>query len=402
MSAYRYKAKKGPEDIIDGVIEASSEKEAIEKISAMGFVPVSLNEERHAETPEALPAQSRGRVRQREITVTSRQLASLLKSGVPILASIRIIAQQTENRYLKFILEAVSAQVKEGAVFSESLSQFPKVFSPFFRAMVHSGEESGSLPQVLFRVAEYRRSQEEMLSRFRMAMAYPILMAVVGCATVIFMFTFVMPRLTGLFSSMGQALPAPTRVLIAVSSGIKAGWLPVVIFLVFLVLILRSKAVNSRASFGLLVMRLPLVGPIIVKMEISRFCRSLELLLKNGIPILKALEIATPIIANAALREQLKESWRQLEQGGSFGASLKESRIFPAFMSNLIIVGEESGKLDEALAEVAGVYERDTDEAIRVASNLLEPLMILALGLVLGFIVVAMMLPIFEMNLMPQ
>jgi len=229
-------------------------------------------------------------------------------------------------------------------------------------------------------------------------------MAIVGLATVVFMLTFVMPRLMRIFVNLGEKLPLPTRILISISQGLRQWWFWIILILAIIILLIRRQAKTKmgKLSLSIFKLHLPILGNFILKAELSRFSRTLELLIKNGIPILKAIDIAIPVLDNEVIKNQLRQSYKQLEQGGSFGRSLKNSKVFPLFMSNLITVGEESGKLDEALAEVASSYERDTDEAMRIMTSLLEPLMILGMGLIVGFIVVAMLLPIFEINVMAR
>ena len=411
MAIYKYRAKKGTEGLVEGVIEADSEKEAIEKLSGIGHIPVFIEEERpsegHAPSDKHIPVftvKPSGRVKFREITLFSRGLASLLKSGVHILEALNIISEQSENPHLKSILHNIHDAVKDGATLSSTLANFPRLFSPLYIAMIRTGENSGELPGALQRIAAHRAKQEEILSRFRMAMAYPILMAIVGLATVIFMFTFVIPRLMGIYTSMGQNLPLPTRILISMSEGIRHGWFWIILVLVAISLaaIGRTKTKAGRLSLSIFNLHLPILGNFILKTELSRFCRTLGLLIKSGLPILNAIDISIPVLRNEIIKNKLRQSYGDLEQGGSFGKSLKKSKLVPLFMSNLIIVGEESGRLDDALEEVASAYERDTDEAIKTFSSLLEPLMILGMGLIVGFIVVAMLLPIFEINVMAQ
>ena len=405
MAIYKYRAKKGLEHVVDGEIEAQSEKDAIEKIHQMGCVPLHI-EERLRSEPKTQPSSSLGarmfgRIPQSEITLFSRSLASLLRAGVPILKAISIISEQSENANLKLMLYNIYNAVKDGSRFSSALMKYPKVFSYLYVAIINAGEDSGSLPGALLRIAEYRAKQEEMLSRIRMALAYPILMAVVGISTVVFMLTFVVPRLTGIFTSIGQALPMPTRILISVSASLRQSWPWIILILVIAILSARKQlnTQNGRMFFSAFKLRFPVFGRFVFKSELARFSRTLELLIRNGIPILKAIDIAIPVLENELIKNQLRRSYKDLEQGGSFGKSLKESKLIPLFVTNLIIVGEESGRLDEALSEVANIYERETDEAMKVMTNLLEPLMILATGLVVGFIVIAMLLPIFEINM---
>lgn len=404
MALYKYRAKKGPHEIVEGTIEARSEAEAVEKISAQGYLPVRIEGTGPAVQPKEEPPKpkQKRRIKGRQITVFTRQLASLLKSGVPILTSLNIIAEQSENAALKNVIHVIHDRVKDGATFSFSLSQYPYYFSALYVAMVRSGETSGALPEVLFRITDYRSRQEEMLSRLRMALAYPILMAIVGIATIIFMLTFVMPRLMNIFTTLGQNLPLATRMVISTSHFLRQWWVWLAVGAVIAVVRWQLKTAVARRFVSRITLRLPLLGNLAVRIELSRFSRTMELLIKSGIPILKAIEIAVPVVGNEVLREKLLESYKELEQGGSLGKSLKSAKVFPVFMSNLIIVGEESGKLSDALSEVANAYERDTEETIKIMTNLLEPLMILVMGLIVGFIVIAMLLPIFEINVMSR
>lgn len=403
MPTYRYSAKKGPQENTDGRIEAMSEADAVEKLSQMGYLPIRVEEERQAGLPDrSVPIRPPGRISAREITVFSRQMAILLRSGVPILSGIDIISEQTEKAGLKSVFFNIHNTIKEGGTLSSALMLYPKIFSPMYMAMVKTGEDSGALPDVLLRIADYRSKQSEMLSRFRMALAYPALMALVGTGTVIFMLTFVMPRIMKIFVSMGQDLPLPTVVLFSISNTLRQHWLAIILILSAVAFFIRqqSKTPAGKAFFSVFSLHLPLFGKFMLKAELARFSRTLELLVRSGIPILRAIEISIPVLNNKIICDTLWKSHKELEGGGSFGRSLKSSKLFPPFMTNLIIIGEESGKLDEALGEVAGAYERDTEEAMQSMASLMEPLIILIMGSVVGFIVIAMLLPIFEINLM--
>ncbi|MCK9594635.1 MAG: type II secretion system F family protein [Candidatus Omnitrophica bacterium] len=405
MPTYRYKAKNGPVEEVESSIEAQSEKEAIEKISRMGYVPIYIAQ--NADPVQAQAGFNRGKgqgVRSRDITIFTRQMASLLKAGVPILRALSIIAEQLDKSQFKTIIYNIYRSVKEGTCFSAILAGYPAVFSSFYVAMINTGENSGALPEILLRIADYREKQEEMVSRLRMALAYPVLMFFVGMGTVVFMLVFVFPRLMGVYANMGQSLPLPTRILISISDFSRhwGGWLILLAIILFFIVKQRLRSSAGKMAFSGLVLRLPVIGPLILKAELARFARTLELLLRSGLPILKAINITVPTLENEVVKGQLSQSHKSLEQGGSFCASLKHSRIIPPFMINLISVGEESGRIDDSLREIAGAYEKDTEEALRVMNNLLEPVMILGMGLVVGFIVMAMLLPIFEMNTMLQ
>lgn len=410
MPKFSYRAKKGPTEIVQGLIDAADRDQAVEKISAMGLLPVSVDAAEAQTQPGhfaknevsvTLPGFG-GRVRGRDVTIFSRQLASLIKSGVPILRALSIISEQSDSPGLRQVLVKVGSDVKEGKSFSSSLESWPKAFSSFYIAMIRAGEDSGKLQDSLMRIAVYRQKQEEMMSRVRAAMAYPILMALVGVATVVFMFTFVLPKLSAIFTQMGQELPWATKVVMGLSLFLRQKGLYAAVGVLALGVVL-TKAGSAKLRgrfFSAVSLRVPVFNKFLLYNELARFCRTMEILIRSGIPILRAISISVPILGNEVIKTELARSAVDLEQGASFGKSLRKSKVFPPFLVSLIAVGEESGKLDEALGEIADTYEHECDEAIKVMTSLLEPLMILGMGLVVGFIVVAMLLPIFSMNTM--
>ncbi len=425
MPLFAYKAKKGPTEFVNGVIEAATQEEAVDRLSDRGLLPLFIEEakgEIAQQSSDALSAQPEkqkseassdalssktkkrvlfGRIKSSEITIFSRQLASLLKAGVPILKALWIISEQSENPRFKKVMAHARDDVQNGKPLSSVLTQYPKLFPPIYIAMVRTGEDSGTLQETLLRVATYRQRQEEILSRVRTAMAYPALMALTGIGTVIFMLTFVVPKLMTLFSGMGSKLPLPTRILVSLSGFFHQKWLLGILGVVIaaIVLFLRYSGDLARVLWSRWSLKIPIVKDFIMKAELARFSRTLELLIKSGIPILRAIEVTAPVINNTVLSGEFVKILNDIAGGGSLGKSMHQANVFPLFMSNLISVGEESGKLDEAMEEVANFYERETDEAIRVLTSLLEPLMILVMGAVVGFIVIAMLLPMFELNL---
>lgn len=421
MPLFAYRAKKGPQEIVSGTIDAVTQEAAIDALSDQGLLPVSVepvSAEKAAQQAPAPAAKTRsasaapppptvkrvalfGRVRSGEITIFSRQLASLLKAGVPILRGLGIIAEQSANPRFRKLMESIQDKIRNGETLSATLAGYPKLFPPIYLAMVRTGEGGGTLQETLLRVSDYRQRQEEIWSRVRSALAYPILMALTGIGTVLFMFTFVIPKLSGLFTSLGSNLPMPTRILMAISDALsrREPWIAVGAVVFAVLIAVRIKPELSLRLWSRVSLKAPVLGDFMMKAEMARFARTLELLIQSGTPILRAIEITAPVLSNAILRDEMKHILEELAGGGSFGKSLAKSRTFPLFMTNLISVGEESGKLDEAMAEISRFYERETDEAIRVMTSLLEPLMILVMGLIVGFIVIAMMLPMFELSL---
>ena len=399
MSLYKYRAKDGPENIIAGKIEAKSKEEAIAKVNQMGYVPVQVEEE---DLKATLSFVFPNKVKSRDITNFSRQLASFVKSGMPIVRAFTIISEQTESPYLKDVLENIRSELRDGRTLSSALANYPRLFSSFYIAMVRGGENSGALQEVLLTLADYGQKQQEIISRVRMALVYPAVMACVATGTIIFMFVFVMPRMTRIFSSIGEDLPAITKFLITISNGLRSSWTWILLAIAIMFFIVKRKSKTGAIGTAISRLRisLPIFGKLALRAELARFSRTLELLMKNGILILKAIELAIPTVNNGLIREELRRSQKDLAQGDSFGKSLKKSMVFPSFMTNLLIMGEESGNLEEALSEIANSYERETAETVKTMTTLLEPVIILVMGVIVGLIVIAMLLPVFQLNLM--
>ncbi|MFH1996083.1 MAG: type II secretion system F family protein [Candidatus Omnitrophota bacterium] len=404
MPTFKYSAKDGPKTV-RGDITAQSKTEAVEKISMMGYMPIDVVE--GSDSAGNVPGATRislRRISSKERTVFTQQLATLIRSGVPILRALSIIAKQSENPRLAETLENIQEAIRNGDNLSTAMARFPKLFAPVYLAMVRSGEGSGNLQEALVRVAEYYRKQEEIFSRVHTALAYPALMAFVGAGTIYFMMVFVMPRLMKIFATLGQELPLPTQVLIRLSVLLRERWYLIVagIFAIVILYQRGQKMMAQRIIISKIQLSLPLFGDLIRKSELARFSRTLSLLIKSGVTVLRGIEVTTPVLKNEIIKRELLRSYDELRQGGSFGKSLEKSREFPGFMTNLIVIGEESGKLDEAMVEIADFYERDIDAAIRVFTSLLEPLIILVMGLIVGFIVIAMLLPVFQIDLLAR
>ena len=402
MAIYKYRAKETPQKIVEGQVEASTKDVAIKKIEDMGYFPVKVEELTSVEKPMPAFKEIRARVRYHEVTVFSRQLATLIKSGVPILRALGVIVEQASNPSFKNIIGQIYNELKEGSKLSVSLSRYPKVFSSFYTSMVRAGEDSGNLEEVLFKLADYRQSQQDLVSKVKLALIYPLIMLFVGLGTIIFMLTFVMPRLMRIFKDMGQNLPIPTKILISTSQFLTEKGILILIGLVILFFIIRFQLKRGpiKKLLSIVKLRLPILGDLILKKELARLSRTLELLIKSGIPILQAMELTAPIIDNEIIRESFLEGYKELTQGASLGKTLKGFKVFPLFMTNLISIGEESGRLDSSLGQLAESYEKDTQDSVKAFTTVLEPIMILGIGLIVGFVVIGMLLPIFQINLM--
>lgn len=402
MPEYNYRAKDGPEKVVEGVIEALSESAAIDRITNLGYTPIAVHEKTDGEGRSAsvLLFRSKRQIR-RQVMFFSRHLGSLFKSGIPVLRALMILSEQEKDPYFRDMLEAIAEKIRQGSSFSGAIREFPGFFPSMYVSVVASGEGSGALAESLTRMAVYLKKAEELRNKVTRAMAYPILLLLAGIGTIFFLVTFVVPRLATLFLNMNQDLPWPTKVILGLGDFMSHTYLAWILAGVFVWVFwqwLLSKR-QGRSLVDQLKLQMPFFGEIVLKTDLARFARTMEISLSNGISFLNALLLSAPTLANSRLYAVIEGCYEKVERGDSFGACLRQDSFFPIFMSDLILIGEESGKLEEALNEVAETYEQDVDEKIMMLTTLLEPIMILGIGLVIGFIVMGMLLPIFEMNI---
>jgi len=397
MARFIYKAKNGPEKTVEGEIEAQSRFEAVARIDAMGYSPVWVREK----GSDKRSGWGR-RVKAREVTVFTQQLSSLTKSGVPILKALATIADQTENTEFAKIIKDMEGTIRDGSMLSEAMMKYPALFPELYINMVRSGESGGVLDTILMRLAESREKEEEVRRKVQSAVAYPVLVIVVGIATVLFLLIFFLPRVADIFKDYGyDKLPLPTKMIIGLSDAVAGSWYWVFLVLGLLWAVFRRMAAQEkgRTMIDRIKLRTPLMGKFIKQSEIARFARTLSLLIQTGIPIEKALTLSGSVLRNSILREEVEEIRKQTVMNGmSVSTGLKKAAYFPAFVANMAAVGEEGGKLDESMMEIASFYEKEVEQQSRLASSLLEPVLILIVGLVVGFIVAAMLLPIFELS----
>jgi len=401
MNTYIYKAKKNTAETISGQIKAGSQEEAIDLINQLGLLPISVKPSQSSQQTQTKRKFS-GKVTSKELYLFSQQLSNLLKSGVSILYSLTIIAEQTQSAYFKKVIIYIASQIKNGKSLSYGLSNFTNIFSPLFITMIRAGEESGNLQEMFVHVSSYQKRQEEINSKVRSAVAYPVFMAFFGVVTVYFILTFVLPKLGALFSGMSERLPMPTVILLKVADLLSQGgiWILSGVCLSGFLFLQWSKSKMGRWALSRIFLNMPILGTIILKIELSRFCRTLVLLLRGGVSIVNSLQVAIPLMSNDVIKRQLTLCRKNLLAGGSFGETLKRSKQIPPMMGHLITVGEESGNIDGVLDQIADTYERETDDSIRIMTTLLEPVMILAVGLVVGLIVFAILLPIFQIDVL--
>ena len=401
MPKFLYEVKKSPTEIVKGVLVADTKNAAIQKMDRLGYCVVSIDEEGVVST-DTVDKKPRffDRVNLKNVTNFTRQLSDLLESGLTIVKALDILRNQTENKRLKNIIADIQDFCIGGNPLSSALARHPKVFSDLFVSMVRSGETGGALENILKRLSEFNKKQLDIQTKIRTALAYPILMSVVGCATIIVLLTFVMPKMMVMFGDLGQALPLPTQILLGISYIITNYWWVVIVafFLITMSVMKIYKTEEGRLAIDRLKLKLPLVNQLIMKIEIARFSRTLATLLNNGVPILESLRVVSGTVKNAVIRQEIAKAYTAVREGSSLAKGFYNSKVMPMAMVNMIAIGEEGGHLEKSLFKIAEASEEESDEAIKIVMSLLEPIMILVLGVIVGFIVISMLLPIFEIN----
>lgn len=403
MPVYEYKALDASGKTVSGLVDADTAKEARQKLRMQSLYTTSVTE---AEKEVTLTSEVKvrkvlRRVKRKDIASTTRQLSTLLRSGMPVVQSLSAIIEQLEGHPLQKGILEIREKVNSGSTFADALADHPKLFSNLYIGMVRAGESAGALETILQRLADYLEKSEKQRNRIRSIMVYPVVMLFVGGGVLTFLMTYVVPTLTRLFVEMGRDLPLPTQVLIATSKFVKSykmlfviGGL-VAVFISFKRYIRKEKGRMRYDSFRL---KLPVLGTLVRKLCMVRFARTLGTLVAGGVPLLQAMEIVRNVVGNAVIGKVLDEAKDNIARGQTISDPLKESKQFPPIVTHMIAVGEASGNLEEMLFNVADAYEDEVETAVAGLTALLEPLIIVVMGVIVGFIVVSILLPIFDMN----
>ncbi len=404
MAVYEYVAfdERGKE--IKGIIDADSPRLARQKLRANGIFPISLKEEKKTEgeigaRDISLSWFSR-RIKLSDVTVMTRQLSTLIGAGLPLVTSLNGLLEQTENPSLKRVIAQIRERVNEGNSLASALAEHPRVFSPLFVNMVEAGEASGTLELVLERLADFIERQQSLRYKIYATLAYPTIMLIIGTTILFLLITFVIPAVTKIFEKTQQALPLPTVILIAVSNFLKHYWWLLVLIFAAIVLVFRKfvSTPKGREWFDRIKLNFPVVGKINRKVAVARFSRTLGVLLKNGTPLLTALDIVRNILNNVVLSKVLEQAKDEIVEGEGIAGPLARTKAFPPIVIQMIGVGEKSGTLEDMLEKVASSYEEEIEMKITAMTALLEPIMILVMGAAVGFIVVSILLPILQMS----
>lgn len=403
MPVYEFSALTSTGKKLKGLIDADSLPAARQKIRGQGNYPVEINETSATAVTTKTPLlsiQFGQRVKQQEVHIATRQLATLLGAGIPLVPALNGLIEQTENRALKTILSQIKDAVNEGNSLTSALMEHPRLFSKVYVNMVSAGEASGSLDVVLDRLAEFGENQHALRSRVKAAMLYPLFMAVVGIIVLFLLITFIVPSITSVFAGSKQALPLPTVMLIGISSFLKQFWWAVLVVVLAAIAVIHRhiSRPDGRRQWDQLKLSLPGLSDLSIKTTSARFARTLSSLLQSGVSLIVSLQIVKNIVDNVILADSINEACEELEKGISLSQFFRGNKYFPPMLVQMMAVGEQSGTLDKMLAKAADSYEKEVEVKILALTSMIEPVMILSMGLVVSFIVVSILLPIFEMN----
>jgi general secretion pathway protein F len=341
-----------------------------------------------------------GWVRRQDLAIFTRQVATLLKAGIPLTESLQALIEQTENQRLRNVVVHLRQLVNEGTSFADALAQHSDVFPDLYINMVRAGETAGNLDQVMFRLADFEESALQLRSKVQSALIYPAVMAVVGTVIMGILMVFVVPKITGMFADMGKTLPWNTEMLIWISKFIGRWWPALIVLAIVGFFSFRKwrKTPKGRAIVDKIILKLWIFGPLAQRLAISRFAKTLGTMLNAGVPLLRALDIVKHILDNVVLQKVVEEAHDAIREGESIAAPLKRSGHFPPLVTHMIAVGERSGQLEGMLDNVAGAYEREVEAKLGRMTALLEPIMILCMGGVVAFVVFSILMPIMDLN----
>ncbi|MGB5539010.1 MAG: type II secretion system F family protein [Gammaproteobacteria bacterium] len=400
MPLFQYKAVTADGEVVNGTLSGNTREQVVAQLQSQGQIPIRVDETVQTGPARSRRRRGRGRITDQHITSATRELGILLRAGLPLDRALAILASLSEGERMKQLLEEVREQVKGGATLADAMQAQEGVFSRFYLNLLRAGEAGGALEMLLERLADHMEQSREVRDTLLSAMIYPAILIFVALISIFILLGYVVPQFSELFEDVGQVLPLPTRITIGVGDFLQQyGWVLVVLMAgaAWLVRYQLSQP-RSRYRWHARFLRLPLAGDIITKIEVTRFARTLGTLLHNGIPLLKALGIVKDTVNNQVIADGLERVANSLKEGQSFATPLAEVAHFPAFAVHMIRVGEESGRLEDILQQVAQVYERETQTTIKRALALLEPVLILVLGVIIAAVIISILVAILGIN----
>ncbi|MEK6646649.1 MAG: type II secretion system F family protein [Candidatus Firestonebacteria bacterium] len=405
MPVYHYKAKNPQGAIVNGTLEVANEHELVTKLRAQQLVVVSSKIQKKG-FPLLGFLKKKPKASTKDLSVFSRQFATMINAGLPVLQSLNIIVEQLENPGLKQVIAKIRDDIAGGSTLSDSFAKHPTIFNPLYVYMIKAGESAGILDAILERLSGYLEKADALKRKVKSAMVYPAVVSSIAIAVVFFLLVGVIPTFKDVFSSFGAELPLPTKILLGISEFLTPSKSNAIFYLIFIGLVISGFIALSRfrktKKGGLmwdgLMLKMPVFGMLLRKVAIARFARTLGTLIKSGVPILEALEIVARTAGNMVIEEAVMKARNSIREGENISTPLKASGIFPPMVSQMISVGEETGAIDEMLIKSADFYDDEVDTAVVGLTAMIEPLLMAFMGATIGAIVVAMFMPMFELG----
>lgn len=400
MAIYEYKAFSSSGKVSKGFTESDSIRNARQKLKKQGLMVTEIKEKMAVQRGGKSSFSLGGGVGTAEIALMTRQLASLIKANIPLVDALDGLVEQTDHPRLKLALAQVRQDVNEGSGLAKALEAHPKIFDRIFINMVEAGESSGTLGLVLLRLADLKEGQMRLKSKIQSAMMYPMLMSFVGCVLLIGIFAFVIPELKKVFESSGKAMPATTEFLMNLSDFIVSDW-PVILVSAFGVFFFFQRYIQTksgRSKWDRIRLKAPVVGGLVQIIAVTRFANTMGTLLSSGVPILTAMNIAKNLVGNVHIANAINIARENVTEGQSIAAPLKQSGEFPPLVIHMIAIGEKTGELPDMLKNVSETYEEQVNSKIEGLVSLLEPVMLVFMGIVVGFIVMSIFMPLLDLS----
>jgi general secretion pathway protein F len=400
MAAFEYKALDKDGKNHKAVIEGDTARQIRQQLREQGLTPLSVEEVKQQQKQRASKGLFQLHISAMDLALLTRQISTLLSAGMPLEESLRSVSAQSEKNKVKRILLSVRSTVREGHSLSTGLSEFPSVFPELYRKTVEAGEESGHLDNVLNRLADYTEVKQQMQQKTMMALFYPVMLVSISILIVIGLLTFVVPQIVRVFENVAQELPMATQILIAMSEFLKANGVWLILLMVIATVLGKAvlKKPAARLAWHKFLLKLPFAGRLIRGNNSARFARTLSILSSSNVQILEALRISGQVVSSLPMRKAIEEITIKVKEGDSIHHSMEQSGYFPPMTVSLIASGESSGKLEDMLARAAVIQEREIESVMSTTLGLLGPIMILLMGAIVLFIVLATLLPVFDLN----
>ncbi len=396
---YKYSVRDRTGKLINGTLEAESQSGVANRLKQMGYAPISISEANAGMNREIKIPGMGDKIKLKDLAIMSRQFATMINSGLSLLRSLDILANQTENKALAKVLGEVRGDVETGVALSTSLAKHPNVFPPLMVNMCRAGEVGGFLDSVLLQIAENFESEVKLRGKIKSAMTYPVVVFVISIVAVVGMLLFIVPVFVGMFDGFGGELPLPTKILVWLSGMMKfAAPVGAVAFVAFMVAWPKVKHdIRVRSALDPLKLKLPVFGGLFQKIALSRFSRNLGTMLRSGVPILQSLEIVAATTGNIVLERAVRDVQDSVRHGESLTRPLEKHAVFPPMVVQMLAVGEDTGALDTMLHKISDFYDQEVEATAEALTSLLEPLMIAFLGGVIGAMIIALYMPIFKL-----